>query len=174
MRFRKPEAGEADELVVDVVRELLVDALAQRPFDEPRPQRLDRLLAPLAAHRPAQRLGLADGEAGERHRHFQHLVLEDDDAERLAQRFGEGRMVDRRDEAGVLTPLLPPLDIRVDSAALDRPRPDERHLDRQVVEVFRPRAQQALHLRAALDLEVADGVGLLDLLVDRLVVERDP
>ena len=42
--------------------------------------------------------------------------------------------------------------------ALDRPRPDERDLDRQVVEVLRARAQQALHLRAALDLEVADGV----------------
>ena len=36
------------------------------------------------------------------------------------------------------------------------------------------RPQQALHLRATLDLEVADRVRLLDLRVDRLVVERDP
>ena len=43
--------------------------------------------------------------------------------------------------------------------ALDRPRPDERDLHRQVVEVLGPRAQEALHLRAALDLEVADRVG---------------
>jgi hypothetical protein len=37
-------------------------------------------------------------------------------------------------------------------------RPDERDLHGQVVEFLRQRAQQALHLRAALDLEVADRV----------------
>ena len=173
MGLREPEAGEADELVVDAVGELLVDALAARALDEPRAERLDRLGAPLAAHRAAQPLGLADREPGKRHRHLQHLVLEDDDAERLAQRLGERRVVDRRDEGRVLAQLLPPLDVRVDGPALDRPRPDERDLDRQVVEVLRPRAEQALHLRAALDLEVADGVGALDLGVDGLVVERD-
>ena len=84
-------------------------------------------------------------------------------------------MVDRRDEAGVLAQLVCRCSMYGWTAlALDRPRPDERDLDRQVVEVLRPRAQQALHLRAALDLEVADRVGLLDLLVDGLVVERDP
>ena len=82
-------------------------------------------------------------------------------------------MVDRRDEGRVLAELLAPLDVRVDGAALDRPGPDERDLDRQVVEVLRPRAQEALHLGAALDLEVADGVGALDLVVDLPVVERD-
>ena len=43
--------------------------------------------AALAAHRAAQPLRLADGEPGERHRDLEHLVLEDDDAERLAQRL---------------------------------------------------------------------------------------
>ena len=89
VRLREPEAGEADELVVDAVGELLVDALAERALDEPRPERLDRLGAPLAAHRAPQPLRLADGEPGQRHRHLEHLVLEDDDAERLAQRLGE-------------------------------------------------------------------------------------
>ena len=65
------------------------------------------------------------------------------------------------------------LDVRVHGLALDRPRPDERDLHRQVVEILGPRLQQALHLRAALDLEDADRVGRLDLLVDRLVVEPD-
>ena len=83
-------------------------------------------------------------------------------------------MVGRRDEGRILAQTLPPLDVRVDGAALDRPRPDERHLHRQVVEVLGPRAQQALHLRAALDLEVADRVRGLDPGVDVLVVERDP
>ena len=66
------------------------------------------------------------------------------------------------------------LDVRVDGLALDRPRADERDLHGQVVEVLRPRAQQALHLRAALDLEDADRVGALDLGVHVRVVERDP
>ncbi len=65
------------------------------------------------------------------------------------------------------------IDVRVDGAALDRPRADERHLDGEVVHVLGARPQQALHLRAALDLERADGVGGLDLPVDALVVERD-
>ena len=63
------------------------------------------------------------------------------------------------------------LDVRVDGLALDRPGPDERDLDGQVGQALRPRLEQALHLRAALDLEDADGVGGLDLLVDALVVE---
>ena len=57
-------------------------------------------------------------------------------------------------------------------AALDRPRPHERDLDRQVLEVLGPRAQQHLHLRARLDLEDADGVGGLDLGIRPGVVER--
>src|SRR5437588_11685586 len=62
----------------------------------------------------------------------------------------------------------------MDGLALDRPGPDERDLYGQVGEVLRPRLEQALHLRAALDLEDADRVRLLDLLVDGGVVERDP
>ena len=147
--------------------------MPRAPSTNRAPERLDRLGAALAAHRAPQPLRLADGEPGQRHRHLEHLVLEDDDAERLAQRLGEQRVVDGRDEGRVFAQPLPPLDVRVDGAALDRPRPDERDLDRQVVEVLRPRAQEALHLGAALDLEVADGVGALDLRVDGLVVERD-
>src|SRR5207253_3085551 len=95
------------------------------------------------------------------------------DAERLAERLGEQRMVDRRDEARILSQPLAMLDVRMDGLALTRPRPDESDLHREVVEVLRDRAQQALHLRAALDLEVADGVRALDLVVDGRVVERD-
>ena len=82
-------------------------------------------------------------------------------------------MVGRRDEARILTQLLAPVDVRMDGLALDRARPDERDLHGQVVEVLRPRPQQALHLRAALDLESADRVGTLDVLVRRRIVERD-
>src|SRR2546423_5436277 len=57
--------------------------------------------------------------------------------------------------------------------SLDRAGPDERHLDRDVIEVLGPRAQDRLHLRSALDLEAADGVGTLDLCEDVRIVERD-
>ena len=174
VRLREAEAREADELVVDLVRELRVDALGDRAFDEPFAERLDRLLAPLAAHRAPQPLGLPHAEPRERDRDLEHLVLEDDDAERLAERLGQQRMVDRRHEARVLAQPPPVLDVRVDRLALDRPRADERDLDRQVVEVLREGAEQALHLRAALDLEVADRVRPLDLFVDVRVVELDP
>ncbi len=63
------------------------------------------------------------------------------------------------------------LDVRVHRLALDRPRADERDLHGQVVEVLGARAQQALHLRAALDLERPDGVGALDVVVHGGVVE---
>ena len=65
------------------------------------------------------------------------------------------------------------LDVRMDGLPLDRPRADERDLDREVVDRLGLRPEQALHLRAALDLEGADRVGRLDLREDRGVVERD-
>ena len=147
--------------------------LRERTGDEAAAVRLERVVRALAAHRTAQSFRLPHAEARERDRDLEHLVLEDDDAERRAQAVGEQRMVDRRHERRVLAQALPVLDVRVHRLALDRPGPDERDLHRQVVEVLRQRAQQALHLRAALDLEVADGVRALDVVVDGLVVERD-
>ena len=82
-------------------------------------------------------------------------------------------MVDREDVRRVLAQALPRVDVRVHRLPLDRPRPDERDLDGDVVEVRRLRPQEALHLRAALDLERADRVRALDVVVDRLVVEGD-
>ena len=65
------------------------------------------------------------------------------------------------------------LDVGVHGAAAHRPGADERHLDGEVVEVLGARLQQALHLGAALDLEHAHRVGVLDLGVDRGVGEAD-
>ena len=133
----------------------------------------DRGLGALAAHRPPQPLGLARAEAGERHRHLEHLVLEDDRPERVAQhRLERGVQVGHL-VAGVGTQRLAVLDVRVHRAADDRPRPHERHLDGEVVEVLRARALQHLHLRARLDLEHAHRLGLLDARVDLLVVVGD-
>src|SRR3712207_7254716 len=62
----------------------------------------------------------------------------------------------------ILPQSLAPLDVRIDRAALDRPRPHDRHLDGDLLERLRPRPAQRGHLRTALDLEDAGRVGLLD------------
>ena len=174
VRLGEAEAGEGRELVVDLVGRLAVDAVPRGALDEPLPERLDRLLAPLPAHRAPQSLRLADREAGERHRHVEHLVLEDDDAVRVAERLAQQLVVDGRHVVRVDPQPLARVDVRVHGLALDRPRAHERDLHGQVVEVLRLRPQQALHLRAALDLEVADRVRPLDVREDISVGERDP
>src|SRR6478609_10196013 len=73
----------------------------------------------------------------------------------------------------VVAQPLPPLDVRVHCPTLNRPRTDKGDLDRDVVEILRPCAQDRLHLRSALDLEAADRVSALDLLEDVGIVERD-
>ena len=171
MRLREAEARERDELVVELVRLRLLHSLLERAGDEPLAPRLERCMRALAAHRAPQPLRLADREAGEMDGHVEHLILEDDDAERLAQRLLEQRMVGRRAVVRVVAQLLPPLDVRVHGLPLDRPRPHERDLHRDVVDRLRPRAEDDLHLRAALDLEAADRVRLLDLLEHVSVVE---
>ncbi len=145
---------------------------AEAAADEPWPERLDRLLASLAAHRAAQPLGFADREARCRHGDVEHLVLEDDDTERVAQSLAERLVQDRRLEGGIGAFRMPVLHVGVNRLALDRARAHERDLDGQIVEVLGARLQEALHLGAALDLEDADRVGALDLLVDTGVVER--
>ena len=172
VRLREAEARERDELVVQLVRLLLRDALLPRAGDEPLAPRLERRDRALARHRAPQPFRLADREPREVDGDVEHLILEDDHAERLAQRLLEQRMVGRRAKRRVVAELLPPLDVRVHGAALDRPRPHERDLHRDVVNRLRPRAEDDLHLRAALDLEAADGVGALDLREHVLVVER--
>ena len=61
----------------------------------------------------------------------------------------------------------------MDHVALDRPRPDDRHLDHQVVEASRLQPRQHAHLGAALDLEHAHRVGAADHGVHVLVAFGD-
>src|SRR5690606_32592815 len=48
------------------------------------------------------------------------------------------------------------LEIRMNHVALNRPRPDDRHFDHQIVELARLQPRQHVHLSAALDLEYSD------------------
>ena len=54
----------------------------------------------------------------------------------------------------------------MDHVALDRAGADDRDLDDEIVEALRLQARQHRHLRAALDLEDADGVGAAEHAVD--------
>ena len=49
----------------------------------------------------------------------------------------------------------------MDHVALDRSRPDDRHLNDDIIKTFGFHPRQRRHLGAALDLENADGVGVL-------------
>src|SRR5579859_6042878 len=76
--------------------------------------------------------------------------------------------------SGVGPQPLAALDIGVDRSALDRTRPDDRDLDRQVLQRLRPGPAQRLHLRTALDLEHAGRVGRLDAVIRGGIVVWDP
>ena len=77
------ERGEAEQLCEHLLGGRAVDAAAGGAVEEALAVGLDRFAAALAAHRAAEPLRLAHGEAGERHRDLEHLLLEEDDAERL-------------------------------------------------------------------------------------------
>ena len=174
VRLGEAEAGEADELVVDEVGDLLCDPVRDCSFDEPHPVGLERITAALAAHRAAQAFCLSHREPRERNRHVEHLILKDDDPERGGERLAQRLVIDRIDERRILAQPAAVLDVRVHRLALDRSRPHERDLHREVVDRLRPRPQEALHLGPALDLKRADRVGPLDLPEHVAVVERDP
>ena len=113
---------------------------------------MHRLLRALAAHRPAQTLGLPGAEAGQGHGHLDHLILEGDRPERVGEdRLEAGVLVGDLVVGGFPQPFLA-LEVGMDGAALDRAGAHDRDLHRQVLDVLGPGARQHLHLRAALDL----------------------
>src|SRR5437763_10518756 len=85
----------------------------------------------------------------------------------------ERGMLIRNLVAGVSMQSLTPLDVRVDRPALDRARPDDCDLDREVLKILGPGPPQRLHLRPALDLEDPSRISALDALVRCGVVIRD-
>ena len=76
------------------------------------------------------------------------------------------RLLEQRVEVGDRLLAVAPPDVRVHRPALDRARPDQRHLDDEVVELARPQPGQRRHLGPRLDLEHADRVGPAQHLVD--------
>ena len=143
------------------------DALARHAGAELRLDLVHGALGALEAEGAPQLLGLAAGEARRRHRHPQELLLEERDAERAGQdglerRMGHGHRLAPRAAA----------EIGMHHVADDGPRPDDGHLHHEVVEALGPEARERRHLGAALHLEDADGVGLLEHGVHLRIVGR--
>ena len=66
-----------------------------------------------------------------------------------------------------------PAQIRMHHAALDGTRPDNRHLDHQIVKAARQQARQHAHLRPTLDLKNAYRIGPADHVVNSRILGWD-
>ena len=109
-------------------------------------------------HRAAQLVGFIGAEPGSRHGDLHHLLLKN----RHPQRARECRtqaLVRVRLPGQAAAFFLAPLQIRMHHIPLDRARPDNRHLDHQVVITAGLQARQHAHLRPAFDLEHTHRIG---------------
>ena len=139
---------------------VLLHAGAQADLDVAHPR-----LGAFEAHRAPQLLGLAPAETGGDHRHAQKLFLKQRDAQRAAQ-----HRLQRRMQALGLLPALAAPQKRMQHFSDDGAGPDDGHLHHDVVELLRAQPRQAGHLRAALHLEHADGVGVAQRRIHQRIV----
>ena len=160
----KPVVGKGVDLVVNAMRDVVGNAVGLHAGDHLFADGGHAHVAALVPHRLAQHVGLARGEAGGDDGHLHALLLKERDAKRALEHRLE-RRVRVRDR--LLTGAPP--QVRMHHLALDGPRPDERDLDDEVVEVARLQPWQRVHLRAALHLKDAHRVGAAEVVVHRLV-----
>ena len=168
MRFGEAVRPEPLDLREDRIGIFPGEAVFQHSVDEPEAELLDQPGPSPGTHRAAELVGLARREAGHGDRQPHRLFLEEGHAERLFEDFANlvvriGRF------------LLPvaAAEVRMDHLPLNRPRPDDRHLDDQVVEALRLQPRQHGHLGPAFNLKNAHRIGVLNHLVDGRVLRRD-
>ncbi len=114
-------------------------------------------------HGAAQTIGLLLGEFGGDHGEAHRLFLEERHAEGLAEhamQLVRRPMLRRGRRKAHLLMAGAAAQIGMNHIALDRTRPHDGDLDHQIVEFSRAQMRQHVHLRAALDLEHADGIAL--------------
>jgi hypothetical protein len=168
MAFRKTVAAEALKLAEGLLSEFPLVATLDHAVDE--------LVLELGhpageferRHRTSELVGLAGREAGALDGDAHRLFLEQRHAERFAENLLQRRF---RKHDRLLS--LAAAQIRMDHVSLDRTRPDDGDLDDEIVERPRLHPRQHRHLRAALDLECAERVGLPDHGVGPRVFRRD-
>ncbi len=169
VRLGEAVLGEAADLRVAAVGELPRIAARDHPLDEALPEHVDvgRLALP-CGHRAPQPVGLAGGEARGHDRERHRLLLEERDAERLREHALDGGA---REDDRLLARAA--AQVGMHHPALDGPGAHDRDLDHEVVEAAGLQPRQHRHLRARLDLEDADRVGLAEHVVDGRVLGRD-
>ena len=166
--FREAVFAESLDLLEDALRELPVVAAFEHAVDQ---FALEGLKAPAPLprrHGAAQLIRLAGGEARRHHREFDHLLLEDRDAEGAFEHLAH-----RIARIGHRLLAFAAAQIRMHHVALDRAGADDRDLDHQIVVAGRLEARQHGHLRPRFHLEDAHAVGLLEHGVGLRVLRRD-
>jgi len=108
-------------------------------------------------HRATEFIGFRAIESGDDHGHAEDLFLEKRDAEGAGEDGFEGGM-------DVVDGFFPSasVEVGVDEVADDGARADDGDFDRDVIEGLGLHDGKGCHLRAGLDLEGADGVGLAE------------
>ena len=158
----EPEARERGDLAEQLLGHLLGHAgLAQAALEELPVELLHLAARAPRPHRPPEPVRFGRGEAADLDGDPHDLLLVEDHAHRILEDRLQARM-----EVGHRLEALLAAQERVDGVALDRARPDDRHLDHEVVEALRARLRERLHLGPALDLEDPHGVGRLEHLED--------
>ena len=167
--LREAVERERGDRVHDLLRRAPPDPLPRHARAELRLHLAHAPRAALEAERAPQLLGLDGAEAGRRHRHPEELLLEERHAERALQDRLEARV-----QVGHGLAPAPAPDVGMHHVAHDRPGADDRDLHDEVVEALGADARERRHLGAALDLEDAERVRLLEAPVHGGVVGRQP
>ena len=172
MAFRKAVFAEALDLLETAFGEIALVAFRHHAFDHLALERADGADPAERRHRATQPVGLRRLEARRDDRDPHRLFLEQRHAQRFAEHLLElvGRPGRRRRRIGHEMRRLAPLQIGMNHLALDRAGPHDRDFDDEIVEFLRLQPRQHRHLRAAFDLEHADGIGALDHPIGRLVL----
>jgi hypothetical protein len=168
VRLGKAVLAEAQDLLVDLPREILAEAARGHAVDQALLELLQSAAAPPRGHRAPQVVGLARREARGDDRELHHLLLEDRHAERALE-----HALHRVVRVGDGLEALPPAQVRMHHAALDRTGAHDRDLDDEIVEARGLEARQHRLLRARFDLEHADGIGPLAHRIDLGILGRD-
>ena len=142
VRFGKAIFAKAQHLLINLLRKAGAVATRQHALNEALLEMIQSAMTLPCRHRTAQLIGFARRETGGDHRQLHHLLLED----RHAQSAFEHRAYRLARIRHRLQPL-PPTQIGMHHAALDRPWTDDGDLDHQIVERGRFQSRQHRHLR---------------------------
>ena len=169
VRFREAVQRKGDDRLHDFLLRLRIDPIALHAPPEFYLHIFHARFGALEAKGAAQLFRFAAGESRGDHGHAQQLFLK----KRHAQGPRENRLQRRMQAIGRLASLAA-LQIGMHHFAHDGPRPDDGHLHHDVVKTGGAQARQASHLRAALDLKHAHGIGFLQRIVNDGIVGGQP